>query len=60
LQQALARLGARIDADGVFGRATQSAVRAFQADQGLVRDGVAGPATWARLAKASASAFAAA
>jgi peptidoglycan hydrolase-like protein with peptidoglycan-binding domain len=53
-------LGARIDADGVFGRATQSAVRAFQADQGLVRDGVAGPATWARLAKASASAFAAA
>ncbi len=60
LQQALARLGAAIVADGVFGRATQSAVRGFQAQHGLVRDGVAGPATWARLNALLARDFAAA
>ena len=38
-------------ADGVFGPNTYHAVIAFQKVQGLTRDGVAGPATWARLAK---------
>ena len=38
-------------ADGVFGQNTYHAVVAFQKVQGLARDGVVGPATWARLAK---------
>ena len=38
-------------ADGVFGQGTYHAVIAFQKVQGLTRDGVAGPATWARLAR---------
>jgi N-acetylmuramoyl-L-alanine amidase len=38
-------------ADGVFGQDTYHAVIAFQKVQGLTRDGVVGPATWARLAK---------
>ncbi len=38
-------------ADGVFGQATYHAVIAFQKVQGLTRDGIVGPATWARLAR---------
>jgi lipoprotein-anchoring transpeptidase ErfK/SrfK len=38
-------------ADGVFGQNTYHAVIAFQKVQGLTRDGVVGPATWAKLAK---------
>ncbi len=38
-------------ADGVFGQGTYHAVVAFQKVQGLSRDGVVGPATWARLAR---------
>jgi len=38
-------------ADGVFGQNTYHAVIAFQKVQGLTRDGVAGPATWAKLAR---------
>jgi lipoprotein-anchoring transpeptidase ErfK/SrfK len=38
-------------ADGVFGAGTYHAVVAFQKVQGLTRDGVAGQATWARLAR---------
>ena len=37
-------------ADGVFGANTYHAVVAFQKVQGLTRDGVVGPATWAKLA----------
>ena len=37
-------------ADGVFGQNTYHAVIAFQKVQGLARDGIVGPATWARLA----------
>ena len=37
------------DVDGVFGSATETAVRAFQADQGLKVDGVAGERTWLAL-----------
>ena len=38
-------------ADGVFGAGTYHAVVAFQKVQGLTRDGVVGPTTWARLAR---------
>lgn len=42
-------------ADGVFGPQTESAVSAFQADQGLLVDGEFGPATRKSLDKAFAS-----
>ncbi len=38
-------------ADGVFGQSTYHAVVAFQKVQGLARDGIVGPSTWAKLAK---------
>jgi hypothetical protein len=37
------------EADGIFGDLTETAVRAFQADQGLLTDGKVGPKTWAVL-----------
>ncbi|GAA0660303.1 CHAP domain-containing protein [Kitasatospora atroaurantiaca] len=36
-------------ADGSFGNATDSGVRAFQSDQGIDSDGIVGPVTWGRL-----------
>lgn len=38
-------------ADGIFGSGTYHAVIAFQKVQRLPRDGIAGPATWTRLAR---------
>lgn len=37
--------------DGDFGRATMAAVKAFQADHGLVVDGIVGPVTRKELMK---------
>ncbi|MGI5839101.1 MAG: peptidoglycan-binding protein [bacterium] len=46
LQRDLARLGYDVGpSDGIFGPKTKSGVLAFQADHGLVVDGIAGPQT---------------
>lgn len=47
------RLG--IGVDGVFGPATDAAVRAFQQRNGLKVDGIVGPATWGKLGVAQAA-----
>ena len=49
LQNYLAKAGYAVEADGVFGSETAQAVVAFQADNGLDVDGVAGPLTLALL-----------
>ncbi|HEY8121472.1 MAG TPA: peptidoglycan-binding protein [Myxococcota bacterium] len=51
LQRALKRaLGApKLDADGIFGPATELALLRYQRDNGLTVDGIAGPATRSRL-----------
>jgi peptidoglycan hydrolase-like protein with peptidoglycan-binding domain len=49
LQQALNTTGAGLATDGIFGPATEAAVRAFQVTNGLTADGIVGPQTWRRL-----------
>lgn len=45
----LTRHGFRLVADGIFGRRTHDAVRAFQTLHGLKVDGIIGKQTWAKL-----------
>ena len=54
LQRALRSIGYDLEIDGIFGRITQSCVKTFQASQGLVRDGIVGPLTWAALQEVTA------
>lgn len=49
MQQALSDLGYPLKADGIFGKGTQAAVRAFQRDHGLKVDGKAGNQTLGKL-----------
>lgn len=53
LQQALADRGYRLEVDGRFGPLTRTAVQAFQSDNDLAADGIAGPATLTALGLAS-------
>ena len=56
LQEALKALGlAPGPIDGVFGKKTEDAVRAFQKLKGLEVDGVAGPITWLNIDEADQS-----
>ncbi|MCO5065070.1 MAG: N-acetylmuramidase domain-containing protein [Rhizobiaceae bacterium] len=49
LQQALAKAGFPLDADGRFGLATETALRAFQRKAGIGVDGIAGADTFSHL-----------
>jgi peptidoglycan hydrolase-like protein with peptidoglycan-binding domain len=49
LQSTLNQFGFALDVDGIFGRATEAAVRQFQLEHNLADDGIVGPATWAAL-----------
>lgn len=49
LQKALKNIGENIEVDGWFGEETEKAVIRFQRQQGLMVDGIAGPATLGRL-----------
>jgi hypothetical protein len=51
LQKRLVKAGCELKPDGIFGQATLAAVRQFQADHGLVPDGVVGAGTWDALNK---------
>lgn len=41
--------------DGALGPRTRQAIRAFQSEHGLTPDGIAGPATWAELARVTST-----
>ena len=55
LQKLLNILGAALEVDGVFGTGTESAVKKFQQDKGLLVDGVVGENTWAAITDAAAA-----
>lgn len=56
LQGVLNQNGAKLTVDGLFGRKTEKAVRAFQKARGLTVDGWVGPQTWRAVDRATAPA----
>lgn len=57
LQQRLNLAGASLFVDGLFGDATETAVRTYQSNKGLVADGIAGSKTLAALTGTDCSAL---
>ena len=55
LQKLLSIAGANLSVDGIFGPATQRAVRNFQSSEGLQVDGIVGPKTKAALTRGRAA-----
>jgi peptidoglycan hydrolase-like protein with peptidoglycan-binding domain len=51
LQEDLNTAGVSVDVDGIYGAATEQAVRTFQTGAALDVDGKAGPVTLAKLAE---------
>jgi peptidoglycan hydrolase-like protein with peptidoglycan-binding domain len=49
LQQLLRARNHPVAVDGIFGPATERAVKAFQQSRGLAVDGIVGPQTWGKL-----------
>ncbi len=52
LQHILRRYGYDVTPDGVFGARTEAAVKNFQAENGLISDGIVGRNTWTSLNRA--------
>ncbi len=55
LQTALHELAYSVVADGVFGKKTEDAVKAFQEASGIEVDGIVGPITWLNIDEADQS-----
>jgi N-acetylmuramoyl-L-alanine amidase len=51
MQGKLVEHGYKIAVDGIFGKGTEDAVKAFQRNRGLTADGICGDSTWAELYK---------
>lgn len=49
LQEMLNKLGFDLEADGIFGGQSDTAIKKFQQQQGLSADGIVGKNTWAKL-----------
>ncbi len=54
LQGDLSQLGYQVAVDGIFGEATENAVKKFQQDNNLTVDGIVGPQTGRQLGAALA------
>ncbi len=54
LQRDLSQLGYQVGVDGIFGEATENAVKKFQQDNNLTVDGIVGPQTGRQLGAALA------
>jgi len=49
IQYLLRQRGYSLDVDGIYGAATEAAVKDFQSKNGLSADGIVGPDTWSKL-----------